>query len=297
MAGSPRPGHGAPVDTLPGGLRVATLNLWHDATAVEDRLDAAAVALTRAHVDAVALQEVRCEPGGSTAARLAARLGWPGLVEAATETSADGVPAGNAVLARFPLTDCWTTTLPGVDASGARRGAVAGAFTSPAGTRVLLVSAHLAWGGALEALRCTQLGALEAALVARGAPARHDAVVLGVDANAGPDADALRWLTGVGAPAGLPGTYWVDCWATADPDQPGATLEMANPWAATVAARHGIDPAWGPPARRQDYLCVRGWAWGRRGGPRGAARFGDTPAGAAGVLPSDHYGVVATLAG
>lgn len=283
------------MELSPCALRVATLNLWHDVTAVEDRLDAVAAALIAEYVDAVALQEVRFESEGSTASRLAARLGWTGLVEAATATSADGVPVGNAVLTRFPLTDTWSVDLPGVDASGERRGAVAGAFRSPSGNRVLLVSAHLAWGGALEALRCNQLGALEAALVARGVMEHHDTIVLGLDANAGPEADGLRWLSGEGGRAGLPGTYWVDCWKTAEIGAPGATVEMANPWAATVAARHGIDPAWGPPGRRQDYLFVRGWAWGKRGGPRGAARFAETPGSLAGVLASDHYGVVTTL--
>lgn len=274
---------------------VATLNLWHDDLAYAERLEATAQVLVGAGVDVVALQENRFDADGSAAQWLATRCGYAGIAEVSFQETAAGKVVGNAVLSRRPITESWEVRYDGVDAGRAARGAVVAATTSPGGHTLLMASTHLAWGGAREAQRLEQLRTLERALQQRCRVAEHEIVVLGLDANAGPDADSQRYLRGELASADE--VQWVDAWTMAPEGARGVTVELANPWAAHVAGRRGIEVTAGPPGRRQDFLYVRGWAWGGLGGPVMVRRL-DEAAGIGGqaCLPSDHYGVVATLA-
>ncbi|WP_440105374.1 hypothetical protein [Streptosporangium sp. H16] len=90
-------------------------------------------------------------------------------------------------------------------------------------------------------------------------------------------------LTGKSA-AAAPGLVFYDAWATAGTDPAGGhTWAGANPWAA---------PALWPDLRIDHVLS----AWPRRGGAGHPVRcevIGDEPVG--GVVPSDHYGVLADL--
>jgi endonuclease/exonuclease/phosphatase family metal-dependent hydrolase len=101
------------------------------------------------------------------------------------------------------------------------------------------------------------------------------------DLNAPPDSDEVRMLTGRTAPA-RPGFVLFDAWEAAGGGS-GATWARTNPWAASSLL----------PDRRIDYVFV---GWPRRGGRGSVVRawLAGTDA-ISGVVPSDHYAVVADL--
>ncbi len=105
--------------------------------------------------------------------------------------------------------------------------------------------------------------------------------IVGGDFNAPPDADEIRMLTGRSETA-APGFALLDAWEMAGSGS-GHTWARANPWAEPVLL----------PDRRIDYLLV---GRPRRGGAGHVVRCslaGTEPI--KGVVPSDHYAVVADL--
>jgi endonuclease/exonuclease/phosphatase family metal-dependent hydrolase len=106
-------------------------------------------------------------------------------------------------------------------------------------------------------------------------------VVLGGDLNATPDSDEVRLLTGRCAGGAV---VFQDAWEVAGLEgEPGWTWHPGNP--------HLAQAAW--PRRRLDYLLVR---WPRQKPAGNVARCwvaGTSPV--HGVVPSDHYAVVADL--
>jgi endonuclease/exonuclease/phosphatase family metal-dependent hydrolase len=116
-------------------------------------------------------------------------------------------------------------------------------------------------------------------------PARTFPPVLCGDLNAAPDSDELRLLTGRAA-VPVERLVFHDAWEVAGtPGDPGCTWSNANPY-----ARLDLEPA-----RRIDYVLV-GWPKsGGRGQVTACEVVGTEPV--AGVVPSDHYGVLATLRG
>lgn len=171
--------------------------------------------------------------------------------------------------------------------------AVAQAVT-PAGRDVIVISAHLLWGGLAEPQRLQQADAIDQAVADRFA--RLDIpVVLGADMNCVPHSATNRFLTGLEPYQGRV-AQWTDVWE-AVADGPGVTSSSRNVWARQVATRHGfVDPS-AMPDRRIDRVLVRGYAFGRPLSPLQAfvldehalAPF-DLP-----FPPSDHWGVVADL--
>ena len=108
---------------------------------------------------------------------------------------------------------------------------------------------------------------------------RGELTIICGDFNAGPDSDEIRMVTGR---TGETGVFWYDAWELAG-EGPGITWSNANPWAAPSLM----------PDRRIDYVFS---AWPRPGGaghPLRAELVGTEESD--GVVPSDHYGVVAEL--
>lgn len=111
---------------------------------------------------------------------------------------------------------------------------------------------------------------------------KRGAVLVCGDFNADPDSDEIRMLTGRTGVAS-PGLVFYDAWEVAGDGSPGATWSNSNSWAAPVL--------W--PNRRIDYIFS---LWPKRGGvghPVHCELLGTDPI--AGILPSDHYGVLADL--
>src|SRR5690606_15806248 len=143
---------------------------------------------------------------------------------------------------------------------------------------VHVFGAALGWRLDHSAQRQDQVRIL-AEFVRQAAADDAPAVVCG-DFNAAPDSDEIRMLTGRAAVA-APGMVFYDAWETAGDGTPGHTWSRTNPWARPVL--------W--PDRRIDYIFS---AWPRPGGaghPVHCEVIGERPVD--GVVPSDHYGVVA----
>ncbi len=260
-------------------MRMVTWNLWWRFGEWEERQPAIAAELRALEPDVALLQEVWATDDADQGEQLAEACG---MALARTRRD-DGTPQpfGNAVLSRHPLTVLDQVTL--VDAHGApsHRSALAVRIEDPDGPWTVVVT-HLAWQYDAGPLRQRQLD--QVVELARQHGAGDDQahpVILGGDFNAVPSSDEIRRLTGLGAPY-QPGLVFTDCWDAVG-DGPGHTWTRDNP--------NSVDALW--PRRRLDYLFV---AWPRpkpRGNPLTCELIGVDPR--EGVVPSDHYGVLATF--
>ncbi|WP_396449068.1 endonuclease/exonuclease/phosphatase family protein [Actinomadura sp.] len=260
-------------------VRVASWNVWDRYGPWADREAAIAAVLRDAAPDIAVLVEAWEDGGDSQAARLGAALGLPHAVFRGGDSGAPaGGRSGIAVLSRWPLGRTGERRLG--ERAGAGGGlAVHARADGPRGA-LHVFGAALGWKLNHSAERQEQvrgLGAFVRETTGRDAP-----VVVAGDFNADPDSDEIRMLTGRAAVA-APGVVFYDAWAAAGDGTPGHTWSAANPWTRPVL--------W--PDRRIDYIFS---AWPRAGGaghPVRCALLGDRPVG--GVVPSDHYGVVADL--
>ena len=260
-------------------VRVATINIWNRMGPWDERLVALRAELARLDADIVGVQEVLQMPeyGFDQAALLAQDLGYHvafGRHHAAPESR-----IGNAILSRFPIESRAVHSLPGTDEL---RCALFAAVTSPHGTLPIFTT-HLNWRLDHGHVRQAQVTSL-IQFVEERAPAESEGIppiVMG-DFNAEPDADEIRYLRGLTALGGR-SVYFADCFAVAGDGSPGYTFARSNEFAAMLRE----------PNRRIDYIFVRGPDDRFRGEPLDAATAFTTKV--AGVLPSDHYGVVATV--
>ena len=267
-------GHYGPL--LDTTIRVATWNLWWRFGPWEERAPAIAATLRRIDADVVCLQEVWGESGETSAARFADELGMHHAF--ASRLDVDGVEFGNAILSRWPLArvDWWPLPAP-VELDEHRTVLVAD-VDGPRGP-VQVWCTHLNWRFDHSAVRQEQVRFI-AAKVADRRPRSYPPVLCG-DMNAAPDSDEIRMLTGR-ADVGVPKTVFHDAWEVAGVG-PGHTWSNDNPYAALDLE----------PARRIDYVLA---GWPRAGGAGhvvSAALVGVDAVD--GVVPSDHYGVVAEL--
>ncbi|HEY1639704.1 MAG TPA: endonuclease/exonuclease/phosphatase family protein [Streptosporangiaceae bacterium] len=119
-------------------------------------------------------------------------------------------------------------------------------------------------------------------MAAHSCGAGFPAVVTG-DFNAWPDSDEVRQFGGYKTAPAVPGQVFLDAWEYADPAQPAATWDAANPY---VAA--GFEPS-----VRVDYIHLGMPGPAGPGSVSSVRRAGDGPVD--GVWPSDHAAVLADL--
>ena len=259
-------------------LRVLTWNLWWRFGPWERRRPAIAATLAELRPDVVALQEVWGEPGGTNlAAELGAELGYEHAY--AFRLSLDGVDFGNAVLSRWPITSSMATDLPAPPDADELRLMLRADVDGPRG-RFQVFSTHLNWRFDHSAVRQEQVRTIAEA-VAAARPRTFPPVLCG-DFNAVPDSDEVRMLTGRAA-GPVDGLVFHDAWEVAGDGGPGPTWSNANPYAALDLE----------PDRRIDYVLT-GWPKAGGAGHVTSCRVvGTEPVD--GVVPSDHYGVLAEL--
>jgi endonuclease/exonuclease/phosphatase family metal-dependent hydrolase len=259
-------------------LRVLTWNLWWRFGPWERRRPAIAATLAELRPDVVALQEVWGEPGGTNlAAELAAELGYEHAY--ASRLALDGVDFGNAVLSRWPITSSTATDLPAPPDADELRLVLRADVDGPRGP-FQVFSTHLNWRFDHSAVRQEQVRTIAEA-VAAARPRTFPPVLCG-DFNAVPDSDELRVLTGRAA-GPVDGLVFHDAWEVAGDGGPGSTWSNANPYAALDLE----------PDRRIDYVLT-GWPKAGGAGHVTSCRVvGTEPVD--GVVPSDHYGVLAEL--
>ena len=264
-----------------GRLRVLTWNLWWRHGPWEERLPAIVAAIAELDPDVACLQEVWVDEatGESPAAMIADRLGGFS-VAASSRIAIDGVAFGNAVVSRWPISRSEVLDLPAPPTSEELRTCLRADVATPGG-EVQVFTTHLNWRFDESHIRQDQVRAICGFVAA--SPDRTYPPVLCGDFNAVPDSDEVRMLTGrMAVPAAR--LVFHDAWEVAgDPGDRGITWSNANPYACLDLE----------PDRRIDYVFV-GWPKdGGRGHVASCEVVGRDEVD--GVVPSDHYGVLATL--
>ena len=261
-------------------MRVLTWNLWGRNGDWRRRFDAIASVIADTAADVCGLQEVWDTPDGNLATQLADRLGlrshWVGVHPPRSE---DGLSIGNAVLSRWPMTAVAELELPTAGVPE-RRGAIGAHIEAPAGS-LPFVTTHLTYRPGGSAIRLEQVRALAGFVAGQAAGCAYPPVVTG-DLNAEPASDELRLLGGLLTAPAEPGLVLLDAWRYAAPGDPGFTWDRRN-----VYQSHSPIPD-----SRIDYVLV-GLARQDRGRVEAVRLAGDAPID--GMLPSDHYAVVADL--
>jgi len=260
-------------------IRVVTLNIWHNASDWPARRASIRRWLERLDPDILGFQEVLQGDGFDQLAELLDER-WPHRLHAGPKPWSqhpDWVQ-GNALASRWPLTDAQMLRLPDAGDSE-QRVLLHATCRSPHGS-IWVGCTHLNWRLDHGTVRLRQTQAIASAI----ADAHHrdwPPILLG-DFNASPEADEIRFLTGTHSTSSGP-VHFRDAWQIAGHREAGYTWSNDNPH-----ARRALEPQ-----RRLDYVFV--------GPPRGGVghvvacrRVFDQPVG--GVWPSDHFGVMATLA-
>jgi len=267
-----------------GRMRIATWNLWWHFGPWEERQAAILETMRRVDADVWCLQEVfRSAAGDDQAAELAEGLGGYHVAHGSRfDLSVFPEAIGNAVLSRWPVVGSEVRDLPAPDGLDELRCVLRADLETPFGPRTVY-STHLNWLLDQSDVRQDQVRGL-ARFVAEGrersAGDPHPPIVCG-DFNADPDSDEIRMLTGLAA-VPVRGQVFVDAWRARGAG-PGITWDNRNPFAAAEYE----------PDRRIDYVLVGLPGASGVGQVLEVARFGDGPV--AGVWPSDHCGLVATL--
>jgi endonuclease/exonuclease/phosphatase family metal-dependent hydrolase len=277
-------------------LRLTTLNVNHDPAEMERRTGLACDELSVLAPEILCLQEVSFANDGSSAqlAAITAETGLAVVSAAPQSRSKHGVLTGNAVLSTLHVLEAGTidlgtpqTPLPAADYA---------VLQARTGQSLIVVSAHLCWGGNKEGVRLTQVTAIDGRirdLVERYRD-RHPVAIMAGDFNSEPDSDTHRYLAGRGAGANGSYTYWTDAFAAAGNPAESVTVAGRNHWAQATARGVGIDFPELLPDRRIDFVYAYDWAFGRPGSPVAVRRcFTDTTR--YGFPASDHYGLTADL--
>ena len=275
-------------------LRVATLNIWNKSGPWLSRLALIQREIERLSPEIIGLQEaLRLRPPGTEnttpsalndqATEIGERFGFR-VAYAPASDYGGGLLFGNAVLSRHPIVEQQSFQLPGLE-SGESRSLLYALCETPLGRLPVFVT-HLNWKfhhGSVRQKQC----AFIAERIAELAPideALLPPVLMG-DFNAAPDADEIRFLTGLAAFEGKT-VYFADSWVYAG-EGPGYTFARDNAFAAKARE----------PSRRIDYIFVRGPDRQFRGEPMHTeVAFDQADAsGSEPVWPSDHYGLYTDL--
>jgi endonuclease/exonuclease/phosphatase family metal-dependent hydrolase len=261
-------------------LRLVTWNLWWRYGPWEARQPAIIETLRRLDADVICLQEVWVETttGESSAATIAAALGYE-HVAVASRIDLDGVGFGNAVVSRWPIGHESTLPLPSPPELDEFRVLLRADVEGPRGP-VQVYTTHLHWRFDHSHIRQEQVRAICQCI--HDAPDRTYPAVLCGDFNADPESDEIRMVTGRAAVAAPPLVFH-DAWLLGGRGEPGLSWSNDNPYAVLDLE----------PARRIDYVFTGFPKAGGAGNCVHAELVGTEPID--GVVPSDHYGVLADL--
>ncbi len=259
-------------------VRVLTLNIWNLSGPWEQRRQEIAAWLDRLTPDVVCLQEVIRTEDEDQAAVLAGAGDVGYRVAFGGSLDFGGGEFGNAVLSRWPIEEDHTALLPYDADRGDMQRVVVHARTR--GLDVFCT--HLTYPKHLGALREDEVVEIVRVVEERADPGAAMPPILAGDFNAEPESNEIRHLSGLASLAGR-STYFQDAWRVTGGSGPGHTWDNRNPFAAAECE----------PDRRIDYVFA-GWPKAGGAGHVTSCRVvGTEPV--AGVVPSDHYGVLAEL--
>jgi len=265
-------------------MRVLSLNIFGHNGDWPSRRPVLRKGLERLAPDVLALQETVVDDSYDQVADL---LG-PGyqLAHQTRGLIGDGRHHGASVASRWPILEVHEVDLHLTSRTGDYSvGTVIAELQAPDPLGRLLVASHgPSWAWWAEAERELQALAVVRRIeeLVAGDPAH---VVVGGDFNAAPDTSSMRFWTGRQSLDGR-STAYRDCWESVHGQDPGLTFEPGNPLSA-------VDEPALDRGRRIDYLLVRCGDHGPTLRIADCRRVFDQPA--AGVMASDHYGVVADL--
>ncbi len=273
-------------------MRVVGLNTWGRNGAWNDRLRAIGDGLRALDPHVICLAEVWEDAAGMSADDIARAIGgdWHVHFAAAFEVPSDETGArreGNAILSRFPFVEREAWPLP--EPTGDHERNLVFAIANTPWGKLPVFATHLSWmlhWGAARLMQCQQIRGWmkERAPIERatesGAPSETLPPVLVGDFNAPPEADEIRFLTGLMADPY--GCYLADCFAWCGEGR-GDTWRRDNPLTSALPL----------PERRIDYVFVRGPDRWHRGEPIAARVVLADPV--AGTYASDHCGIYAEI--
>lgn len=260
-------------------IRVVTLNIWNRSGPWEERFVAIKTSLARLSADIIGLQEVIITEQGDLLDQgkaIAASLGYHVVFGS---SHGEGYSFGNAILSRWPFARHEVFHLPEIDGSEPRTllfGEVLAPFA-----KVPFFVTHLSWRLHEGHVRQAQVVAIVERIAALCPEQSFPPILVG-DFNAEPDSDEIRFLRGH-TKLGRKCVYFADAFRIAGNGSPGVTFSKRNPFAEYLRE----------PERRIDYIFVRAPDDQHRGEPLEAEVCCDEPV--AGVFPSDHFGVLATI--
>ena len=260
-------------------LRLVTWNIWWRFGPWEARLPAVIETLRRLDPDVVCLQEVWSDAatGATSAAIVADALGADHVH--ASHLEIDGVGMGNAVVSRWPIAGHEVAGLPpGDPTSDEGRLVLRADIDGPRGS-LQVFTTHLNWR--LDHSHIRQDQVRELCRFISTSPTREFPAVLCGDFNADPVADEIRMLTGRAAVPEPPLVFF-DAWDHAG-EGDGFTWSNANPYAVKDLEHD----------RRIDFVFAGFPKAGGAGNVTRAELVGTEAID--GVVPSDHYGVLAEL--
>lgn len=261
-------------------MRVLTWNLWWTFGPWKERQEAIRRVLERESADVLFLQETI--PADHQARRLAEHLGFQHVQSSSADFDGGQVSGmANAIVSRWPIVRSTQVTLPSGSGRPRVRTALLCHLETPWGAWPVATT-HLDHAFDSSAVRLEQVDALADLVNAElDTTDRRLPVIVGGDFNAVPDSDEIRRLTGR-IPVRHPNLVFADVWELRGEGR-GLTWDSSNPYLS--------DANW--PNRRIDYLFV---TWPREkpaGHPSRVWLAGNEPID--GVMPSDHFAVVADL--
>jgi endonuclease/exonuclease/phosphatase family metal-dependent hydrolase len=258
-------------------LRVVSWNVWWRFGPWQERAPAIEATLRTLDADVVALQEVWGEPDGpSFASVLGDALGYHHVY--AQRLDWDGVLFGNAILSRWPIAETEWWPLPARGDAEESRTLLYASIEGPRGA-VQVFDTHLNWRFDHSDVRQEQV-AFICERIEEKRPRDFPPILCG-DMNASPDSTEM-WMLNGKTTTPVRKLVFHDAWELAG-DGPGHTWSNDNPYAAQDLEV----------ARRIDYIYT---GWPRAHGAGNvvhAEMIGRDPV--EGVVPSDHYGVLADI--
>jgi endonuclease/exonuclease/phosphatase family metal-dependent hydrolase len=258
-------------------LRVLSWNLWWRFGPWEARFPAIQETVRRLDPDIACLQEVWGEPEGeSSASRIADALGYEHVY--AHRLHLDGVDFGNAIISRWPIASTEWWPLPARHDAEEMRTLVFAEVDGPRGP-VQVFNTHLNWRFDHSDVRQEQVRYI-CERIEEKRPRTFPPILCG-DMNAPPDSTEMWMLSGK-TTLPVPKLVLHDAWEMAG-DGPGHTWSNDNPY-----ARLDLEMS-----RRIDFI----WSGWPRAGGAGHVTSCEVIGQEAidGVVPSDHYGVLAEL--
>ena len=260
-------------------LTAATWNLWWRFGPWEERLPRIIEELRRVDADVVSLQEVWGADGTTSAAVIAAELGYEQVFDGTLELS-PGVIFGNAVLSRWPITGHESRPLPAIEGQDELRNVIRADVDGPRGP-LQVYSTHLNYLAHHSSIRQQQVRAV-AEFVHESRPRTYPAIV-GGDFNAEPHSVEIGMLTGHQSVA-VDGVVLRDTWRNVHPSQPGFTWNNINPFVSQTMENDA----------RIDYLFTT-WPHEDTGAGHSIASELIGTRVIDGMFPSDHFGIKTTL--